>query len=132
MWTYVTGYEGTAARVDVSPPRVEDVLVVPGNVPRRPAYRLLAAVLERAIADRLALLRIDRHGDTEFSRALVLWFRSPSSKETFSFESLCAHLNLDPEPIRRRLLIASAVSLAFPPKPRTQSRAESSAGHATS
>jgi len=102
----MTTYEGGAPRVDVPLPCVDDVLVVPGNVSRRrPAYRLLAAVLECAIADRLALLRMGRHGEGALSLALAAWFRSSGSKDTFSFESICANLDLDPASIRRRLLI---------------------------
>ena len=96
--------DGDAApRLNHPAPSSAEVLGVPRHVRHGPVYRLMAAVLEVAIADRIALLRIGRWGKGRLEEALLRWFRSSEDRETFAFESICTHLDLDAAAIRRRL-----------------------------
>jgi hypothetical protein len=65
--------------------------------------RLLLAVLEDAVASFLCY----RHSQTKRGKRLFRedesWFTSLDQSSVFSFESICAHLNLDPDYIRRGL-----------------------------
>jgi hypothetical protein len=93
--------------IDHEPP---DVLVVPSRRVRQPEAELMRAVLETAIADRLArgqAAAITRNGKR--IRPIddaTRWFLGRDRRWPYSFENVCAVLGLDPGSIRRRLGMA--------------------------
>lgn len=88
------------------------ILIVPSPRARapRPEQRLMAAVLESAIAD--WLVRRDRQAPSRNAARVAMdedlagWFMSSDRRWPYSFESICAALGLDAGRIRRRLGIA--------------------------
>jgi hypothetical protein len=90
-----------------------------------PERRLLLAVLEDAVAS----FQRYRNNRTKRGKRLFreeqAWFMSTNQSWLYSFESICAHLNLDPDYIRRGLKRLPSLEVAPPiavpdrfPKPR--------------
>jgi len=90
--------------IDHEPP---DVLVVPPRRVEQPEAELMRAVLEAAIADRMMegyTAAITRNGKRiRPSDDATRWFLSRDRRWPFSFENVCAALELDAGAIRRRL-----------------------------
>ena len=68
-----------------------------------PEKRLLAAVLTHAVADFHDALRSPRQWEERDIEELKRWFFVRNTRWPFSFENVCAHLNLDPDCIRANL-----------------------------
>ncbi len=67
-----------------------------------PEQRLLAAVLTDALTELRDLVASPRVDDPRLAR-LLAWFQSRDDRWPFSFESVCAYLDLESESIRARL-----------------------------
>ncbi len=78
---------------------------------KRPALRLMIAVLEQAVDD----LQANRHANDLSRRALYLdaytWASSSDRSHAFTFLNVCEALGYSPTAIRRRVLLE-------PPSPR--------------
>jgi hypothetical protein len=68
-----------------------------------PERKLFVAVLMSAIEDFLGGLRSSNHGADPAFRKLEAWFFSRDNRWPFSFENVCAQLDLDADLIRARL-----------------------------
>jgi hypothetical protein len=68
-----------------------------------PEKRLLIAVLWNAILEYQDFLCSGRSGGDAEAQKLRKWFFEPDQMWPFSFENVCAQLDLDPSSIRTRL-----------------------------
>jgi hypothetical protein len=79
--------------------------------------KLMLAVLENAIEDfQKYVLASDKRGMELFQDA-EQWILETNSPSFFSFESICAHLDLDPEYVRRGFVRWKTAKLNGGPKP---------------
>lgn len=73
--------------------------------------RLMLAVLENAIEDfQKYIFATNRRGQTMFQEAED-WIFETDSPSFFSFENICAHLQLDPDYVRRGFIRWKAAKL---------------------
>jgi hypothetical protein len=75
-----------------------------------PERKLFVAVLMSAIEDFRGGLRSPNHGADPAFRKLEAWFFSRDDRWPFSFENVCAQLDLDADLIRARLNASLASS----------------------
>jgi len=83
--------------------------VLPPPLPSTPARSLARAVLLQALHD-LALTRraaVDGHASARGLGSVEEWFRSTDDAWPFAFEAVCAHLQLEPDAVRRAVHVES-------------------------
>lgn len=90
--------------------------IAPRTRPSSPALSLARAVLEQALHD-LALSRraaVEGQAARTAAARVEEWFRSRDSDWPFAFETVCAHLRLEPDAVRRAIGLARPGSTARP------------------
>jgi hypothetical protein len=74
-----------------------------GRATQTPEKRLLAALLMDALLQFEKVQRSRDRRDAQALHELRAWFYAADENWPFSFENVCAHLNLEPDAIRARL-----------------------------
>lgn len=88
--------------------------IAPRSRPASPALSLARAVLEQALDD-LALSRraaVEGQAARTAAARVEEWFRSGDSDWPFAFETICAHLRLEPDAVRRAIGVGHGRSTA--------------------
>jgi hypothetical protein len=100
------------SHTETTPSLLSDLIIQPeqffaqqhGAFRRTGEYRLLVAVLQDAVVDWFRYCRADRPRERRLFQEVSSWFASTDHDSLFAFETICDHLGIDPDYLRRGLM----------------------------